>query len=136
MADDLGLQRGQHLVLLVVVALVHPLLVAPGGVHGVDVHLAAVVDGHGVDVVQGADEVVDGRVGGERADEGAVGRAVPLALEADEEVDLGGVLCAQALGLGEVGVVARGEDCEGLFGVALLELFSRQCFCADSKSVH
>jgi hypothetical protein len=64
-----------------------------------------------------ADEVVDGRVGGERADEGTVGWADPFALEGDEDVDLGCVVCLQAAGFDEVGGVAWGEGREGGLGV-------------------
>lgn len=67
-------------------------------------------------MVQRADEVVDGRVRREVPDERAVGRADPLALEGDQDVDLRCVVRLQAGGLGEVGGVAGPEGGEGDFG--------------------
>lgn len=61
-------------------------------------------------------------MGREGLDERTVGWAVPLPFEADEEVDLRGVLFAQALGFSEVGFVAGGEDGEGCLGVSFFEL--------------
>jgi hypothetical protein len=60
--------------------------------------------------VQGADEVVDARVRGERADEGCVlGGAEPFGFEADEDVDLGRVFGLEVDGMGEEGGVPGGE---------------------------
>jgi hypothetical protein len=58
-----------------------------GGVGGL-----VVVDGDAVDVVHGADEVVDEEGGvEERVDVGCVGGADEFCFEGDEDVDLGGV---------------------------------------------
>lgn len=104
-ADDAGPEGEEHVVLLVVVALVEEVLgvgvgvgVGEGGdvrAAGAEVGVAVVVDGEPADVVEGADEVVDLGVDervGEAEDGGAVGRADELAFEGDEDVDLGGVL--------------------------------------------
>ena len=121
MADDAGLQRGQHLVLQVVVVLVQPLLTAAArrARHGGGVGGLVVVDGDAVDVVDGADEVVDAGRRGEGQDAGGVLWADELGLEGDEEVDLGSVELLQALGFDEVGFVADGEGGEGVRVVAL-----------------
>jgi hypothetical protein len=94
------------------------LLVRSGAVvPGARVKGGVVVDGDAVDVVDAADEVVDGRVGSEGGDVGPVGGAEPFTFEADEDADAGGVLFAKALGFEEVGLVARGEEGEGGGGV-------------------
>lgn len=98
-ADDARPQRREHLVLEVVVVLVQRLFRAVfrvagprrrgngGGKRG-----GVVVNGDAVDVVHGADEVVDaGRGGGQLRDERAKLGADKLGLEADEDVNLGGV---------------------------------------------
>jgi hypothetical protein len=75
------------------------------------------VDGHAARVVQRADEVVDGRVRRQLADQGRIGgRPDPLALEADKDVDMGCIFGLQPGGFGEVGRVAGEESGEGGFG--------------------
>lgn len=82
-------------------------VVTSSGVEG-----RVVVDRDPVDVVDAAEEVVYRRVRGERGDIVCVGGTIPLTLEADEDVYLGGVLGLEALGLDDVGVVARAQYCE------------------------
>lgn len=121
MAHDARPQRPEHLVLQVVVVLVQLLLGRRGrGGDGGGVELTVEVDGSAVDVVDGADEEVDDGGGGQVLDVRGEGRADELALEADEDVDLRGVEGLEALGLDEVGLVARGEDGEG---VGIVDLF-------------
>lgn len=115
MADDAGLEGEQHGVLQVVVVLEETLLGATGGGDGGGVGGGVVVDGQAVDVVDGADEVVDAGRGGEGTDQGGEVGADKLGLEADEDVDGAGVLGAQALGLDEVGLVSGGGGRRGSF---------------------
>lgn len=118
MADNTGLQLLQHLELQVVVVLVQLLLGAggvgrPAGVAREAEHAGVEVDGDAVDVVNGADEVVDGRVLGEDADARRERWPDELGLEADEDVDLRGVGLLQALRFDEVGFMTGREDGEG-----------------------
>jgi hypothetical protein len=117
MPHDAGTKRRKHLVLLVVIPLMQLLVRSDAVVPGPRVEGGVVVDGDAVDVVDAADEVVDGRVGGEGGDVGPVGGAEPFTFEADEDADAGGVLFAKALGFEEVGFMARGEEGEGGGGV-------------------
>lgn len=71
------LQLLQHLPLLIVVLLEKRLL-APAGVPRPCVGRGVEVDGDGARVVDGADEVVDGGIGGEGEDLGGVGGADEL----------------------------------------------------------
>lgn len=93
MADDRRTQRSQHLVLGVEVV-GKELLVgwAPATVAaGFVVQGGVVVDGDGVDVVDGADEEVE-LVRGEEAFDQRLGRGPdPVDFDADEELDLRGV---------------------------------------------
>lgn len=91
-----------------------------GGGGGAVVGGAVVVDGDAVDVVHGADEEVGDAVGDQAAHVGAEVWADVLGLEGDEEMDLRRVEGLQATGLDQVGLVARGENGEGGFGVVHL----------------
>lgn len=126
-AHDARAQRGEHVVLQVVVVLVQRLLGAVlgsprarGGGDGGGEHGGVVVDGDAVDVVHGADEVVDAGLLGEGGGEGAELGTDELGLEADDDVDLRGVGRLQALGFGEVGGVAGGHGRDGGLGVVEL----------------
>lgn len=90
MSHNPRLQPLQHLILQVVVILKQALFstVLATGCDGGCVHLGVVVDGDAVDVVEGADEVVDHGRGGEGLDMGGEGRPDELGLKADEDVDL------------------------------------------------
>lgn len=121
MTDDPRLESLQHLELLVVVALIELLLGAAGGVHGFPVIGGVVVDGDGVDVVDGAEEVVHAQLGGETRDVGPVGRAQPLALKTDEDMDLRGISGLQASSFLEVGLVSRGQFRQRLLRVVQLQ---------------
>ena len=109
-ADDAGPQGLQHGELLVVVGAVEQRLGAAGLLLRLEVGGAVKVDGHAARVVQRAHEVVDGRVRGERLHQRRVRGPDELALEADQDVDLRGVLGLQTLGLDEVGLVPLWED--------------------------
>lgn len=75
-------------------------------------------------MVERANEVVDvGRFGEEVLDERCKGRADEFALEADDDVDLGGVSLLEAAGFNDVGVVAGREDLKGGLGVVELKSF-------------
>lgn len=69
-----------------------------------------------------AEDEVDGGVGGEGVDEGSVGGPDPFAFEADEDVELGGVLRAQAEGFGDVGVVVGVCGVDSVAGCYLVKL--------------
>lgn len=112
MPHDLWLQRLEHLILQIVVVLVQLLLGATdrdGGAELCDV----VVNGDAVHVVHAADEEVDQGVCVEGMHEGFVDGADEFGLEADEDVEVLGVLFLEAGCFGDVGLVARGEGCEG-----------------------
>lgn len=126
MADDAGLESLQHLELLVVVACIELLLGAAGGVDGFPVVGRVIVDRHGVDVVDGAEEVVHARRGGELRDVGPVGRAQPLALETDEDMNLRGISRLQTSSFLEVGLVSRGQLRQRLLWVVQLHSTIRQ----------
>jgi hypothetical protein len=107
-ADDTGPQGLEHGVLQIVVVLEQALLGGrAGGGHGRCVGGGVKVDGDAVDVVDGADEVVDARVGGEAEDVGLELGSDELALKGNDQVNLGGVRGSEPLGLVEIGLVAH-----------------------------
>lgn len=108
-ADDSRPQRLQHLPLQVVVVLKQALLGVAGSGNGIGVGRGGVVYGDAVDVVDRADEVVDGRRGGEASDQWCVARADELCLEADEDMDLRGVEGLKSPSLDQIGFVAGDE---------------------------
>lgn len=114
MPHDPRLQALQHLILQVIVILKKSLLgtALTAGLHSSCVHLRVVVDGDAVDVVHRPDEVVHHRRGGKTLDVLGERRADELALETDEDVNLGGVCLLQALRFDEVRLVTRWEDRE------------------------
>lgn len=123
MAHDPGLKSLQHLELLIVVALIELLFGASGRVDGFPVIGRVVVDRHSVDVVDGAEKVVHARLGGEIGDVGPVGRAQPLTLETDEDMDLRGISSLQASSFLEVGLMSRGKFRQRLLRVVQLQYY-------------
>lgn len=117
---DPGPQRKKHLVLQVVVILVQALLRPAGGPDGRGIGGGVVVDRDAVHVVHRADEVVHAGRQGEFPDQRRERGPDEFGLEADEDVDLLGVLCLQALRLDEVGLVPGGKSPKGFPGTISL----------------
>lgn len=91
----------------IVVILPAALLVLPCAQrYGLPVRRGVVVYGYAVDVVHGADEIVDPRVGGEGEDVAFEFGSDELCFEANEDVDLRAVEGSETEGLDEVGFVA------------------------------
>jgi len=75
-----------------------------------------------VGVVHRPDEEIDEGIGGERFNKGGIGGADPFALKTNEDLDLAGILGAQAMGFNQIGLVSLEEGADGVAGFNLVML--------------
>lgn len=75
-----------------------------------------------MDVVHRADEEIHERIRSERFNKGTIGGADPFALKTNEDLNLPGILCAQAMGFSQISPVSWEEEGDGIAGFNLVML--------------